>query len=410
VKVLVIHNSYQHRGGEEIVHDQEVRLLRSRGVQVVEYSRNNELPERLSITERMRLAQTTVWSSSTWREVRDLVNSEHPDIAHVHNTLFRISPSVYWACKASGVPLVQTLHNFRLLCPGGQFVRSSLVCEECVERGVWHGVRYGCYRNSRTATAAVALMLTAHKWARTWTDCIDAYIALSEFSRNKFVAAGMSAAKIFLKPNFVDPDPGVGEGQEYALFLGRLYPEKGLRSLISAWKLLEPQIPLLIVGDGPMRDELHQQAAGLEAVQFCGPVERPLAMSMLKRARFLVMPSECYENFPCAIAEAYACGVPVLASSMGSLVELVQPHRTGLHFRAGDFQDLARCVAWCWSHPQELRAMGLRARSEFENRYSAEKNYSMLMDIYNRVIARHNGHAYNDGPIARLASPTICAE
>ena len=410
MKVLLVHNSYRHRGGEEIVYEQEAGLLRSRGVQVVEYRRNNELPDHLSIAERLRLAYTTLWSSSTWHQVRDLLNSERPDIVHVHNTLFRISPSVYWACKASGVPVVQTLHNFRLLCPAGQFVRSSHVCEECLESGVWHGVRHACYRNSRSATAAVALMVTAHQWARTWTDCIDAYIALSEFSRSKFVAAGFSATKIFVKPNFVDPDPGMGEGQEYALFLGRLHPEKGVRSLISAWKLLQAPIPLLIVGDGPMGHELREQATGLETVQFRGHLERSEALAILKRARFLVMPSECYENFPCAIAEAYACGVPVLASSLGSLKELVQPHCTGLHFRAGDSEDLADCVTWAWSHPEELRAMGCRARATFENRYSPEKNYSLLMDIYDRVIAGHRGQAYDSRPTPNVISATVCVE
>lgn len=409
MKVLLIHNSYRYRGGEEIVYDQEVRLLRSHGVRVVEYRRNNELPDDLSITDRLKLACTTVWSGSTWQEVRDLLNSEHPDIVHVHNTLFRISPSVYWACKAAGVPVVQTLHNFRLLCPGGQFVRSSHVCEECLESGVWHSVRHGCYRNSKSATAVVALMVTAHQWAGTWTDCIDAYISLSQFARSKFLAAGLPAAKIFVKPNFVDPDPGMGEGQEYALFLGRLNPEKGVRSLIAAWKLLQSPIPLLIVGDGPLRDELQERAAGLETVKFCGQVERPQALSILKKARFLVMPSECYENFPCAIAEAYACGVPVLASALGSLGELVLAQHTGLHFRAGDPKDLAQCAAWAWSHPEALGTMGLRARSEFENRYTAEKNYSLLMDIYDRVLA-DRGHACKNGRQANTPSAMVCAE
>jgi glycosyltransferase involved in cell wall biosynthesis len=409
MKVLLIHNSYRHRGGEEVVYEQELRLLRNHGVRVLEYRRNNETPDHLSISERMRLACTTVWSGSTWQEIRNLLKSERPDLAHVHNTLFRISPSVYWACKDSNVPVVQTLHNFRLLCPGGQFVRSSHICEECVEGGLWHGVRHGCYRNSRSATAAVALMVAAHRWARTWTDCIDAYIALSDFSRSKFIAAGFPAEKIFVKPNFVEPDPGMGDGQEYALFLGRLFPEKGVRSLIAAWKLLKEPIPLLIVGDGPMRDELHEQAAGIETVKFLGHVERPRALGMLKQARFLVMPSECYENFPCAIAEAFACGVPVLASSLGSLEELVRPYSTGLHFRAGDSQDLAQCAAWAWSHPEELRAMGLRARGEFEKRYTAERNYSLLMDIYDQVIADRKRTPAADLAV-KPSEATVCAE
>jgi glycosyltransferase involved in cell wall biosynthesis len=394
MKVLLVHNSYQHRGGEEIVYEQECQLLRSHGVEVLEYRRDNELPGHLSFIDRLRLGCTTLWSDSAWLDIQRLLRSEQPDIVHVHNTLFRISPSVYWACKTLGVPVVQTLHNYRLLCPGGQFFRSSHVCEECINTGVWHGVRHACYRNSQAATGVIALMVTLHKWSKTWTNCIDAYIALSQFSRSKFVEGGVPASKIFVKPNFVQPDPGIGSGQEYAVFLGRLSPEKGCQQLLHAWKLLRQHIPLLIVGDGPIRDELERKAArdGLSMVTFCGQVERPQALSILKKARFLVMPSECYENFPCAVAEAYACGIPVLASSLGSLKELVEPHRTGLQFRAGDPKELAETVDWAWSHPEILRSMGSAARAEYEMKYSAEKSYTLLMSIYERVIAGMPAH------------------
>jgi len=393
MKVLVVHNSYQEHGGEDIVYEQECHLLRKNGIEVIEYRRDNELPAYLSFGDRLQLARTSVWSDSTRVEIDRLLRSERPDIVHVHNTLFRISPSVYWACKEAGVPVVQTLHNYRLLCPGGQFMRSSRLCEECIDAGVWHGVRYGCYRNSRVATGVVALMVSVHRWRKTWTNCIDGYIALSEFSRSKFVEGGFPTSKIFVKPNFVYPDPGIGGGQQYAVVLGRLSPEKGIRTLLSAWQLLRNRIPLLIVGDGPLGGELQQQAADdkLSTITFCGQVERPRAMSILKKARFLVVPSECYENFPCAIAEAYACGVPVLASSVGSIKELVKDHRTGLHFRAGDRDDLARTADWAWSHPQELQLMGLAARAEYEGRYTAARNYTLLMNIYRHLIATHSG-------------------
>ena len=393
MKVLLVHNSYRDRGGEEIVYEQERDLLRSHGVEVLEYRRDNELPTHLSFCDRLKLAGKTVWSDSTWVDVRRLLRSERPDIVHVHNTLFRISPSVYWACQAVGVPVVQTLHNYRLLCPGAQLMRSSHVCEECIAGSVWHGVRHGCYRDSRLATGVVALMVSVHRWRKTWTDCVDGYIALSEFSRTKFVEGGLPPSKIFVKPNFVQPDPGLGDGQQYAVFLGRLSVEKGVHRLLSAWKLLYHRIPLLIVGDGPLRNELQQQVInnGLSMITFCGQVERTRAMSIVKKARFLLLPSECYENFPCAIAEAYACGVPVLASSLGSIKELVEDHRTGLQFRAGDTDDLAQTVDWAWSHPQELRIMGRAARAEYEARFSAERNYTLLMNIYHRVIADHRG-------------------
>src|SRR5258708_1201973 len=233
MKVVLVHNSYQQGGGEDTVYEQECELLRRHDVHVVQYRRDNDLAASHSAVARVHLAKNAIWSSRTYMEFRSFLNRERTGIGHVYNTLFRISPSVYWACKEAGVPVVQTLHNYRLLCPGGQFTRSSHLCEECIDAGVWHGVRYGCYRNSRVATGVVALMVSFHRWRKTWTNCIDGYIALSEFSRSKFVEGGFPTSKIFVKPNFVYPYPGIGGGHINAVFLARLVPGTGIRKLFS---------------------------------------------------------------------------------------------------------------------------------------------------------------------------------
>ena len=288
--------------------------------------------------------------------------------------------------------MVQTLHNYRLFCPAATFFRDGHVCEECVQHTLWRSVRYACYRNSRPATATVALMLAVHRRRRTWTRQVDCYIALTEFSRRKFIEAGLPAEKVVVKPNFVHPDPRARNGRgEYALFVGRLSPEKGLHTLLDAWQRLRDRVPLRIVGDGPLRPELEADASrrGLSGVSFDGRLPHDQTLEAMKGARFLVFPSEWYEPFGLTIAEAFACGVPVVASRLGAIEEIVEDGRTGLHFTPGDPDVLAAKVEWAWTHPERMEEMGRAARAEYEAKYTAERNYQMLMDIYQRAIAAH---------------------
>jgi glycosyltransferase involved in cell wall biosynthesis len=288
--------------------------------------------------------------------------------------------------------VVQTLHNYRLLCPAAIFFRDANVCEECFDHSLWRGVLHGCYRDSRAETSAVALMLTVHRWLGTWSKMVDCFIALTEFSCKKFTEAGLPAEKIAVKPNFAHPDPGAREGRgEYALFAGRLSEEKGLGTLLATWERLNNRVPLEIVGDGPLRSTLQDEAQRrmMGSIHFCGWMPRDRTVAAMKQARFLVFPSEWYEGFPLTIAEALACGVPVISSRLGGMQEIVADGRTGLHFTPGDPEDLAVKVQWAWAHPEEMAAMGRAARAEYEAKYTAERNYAMLIEIYQRAIATH---------------------
>ena len=288
------------------------------------------------------------------------------------------------------IPVVQTLHNYRLLCPATTHYRDGQVCEECTEHSLLRSVWHGCYHDSQATTAAVALMLKVHRARGTWTKAVDGYIALTEFSRQKFIEGGLPANRIHVKPNIVARDPGESDGRgEYALFVGRLSPEKGVSTLLAAWKQLTVSLPLMIVGDGPLRHGLEAEAErnGLRHVTFRGHMNTTDTREAMKHAAFLILPSLWYEGFPMVIAESLACGTPVLGSRLGSTEELIDDGRTGLHFTAGDASDLARKVEWAWSHPSELAAMGHEARREYETLYTPEKNYSRLMDIYERACA-----------------------
>jgi glycosyltransferase involved in cell wall biosynthesis len=392
LKILLAHNKYQIPGGEEVVLEQERQLLENAGHEVITYCRSNQEIEQFNALERLTLIGRTVWAVDTEREFSQLLTREKPDIVHVHNTFFMLSPSIYGACKAHGVPVVQTLHNFRLMCPSVTFFRDGKVCEECVEHGLWRSVYHGCYRDSRAATASVALMLGVHRFLGTWEKSVTCYIALTDFGRQKFIAGGLPAEKIAVKPNFVHPDPGERTRRgEYGLFVGRLSREKGISTLLQAWERLPRHYALHIIGDGPERDGLEVQARqlGLFAVQFRGRLSRDETLTAMKRARFLVVPSGWYETFGMCIAEAFACGTPVICSRLGAMQELVSDGRTGLHFSCGDPSDLAEKVAWAWSHPNEMDAMGREARAEYEGKYTPERNYPMLMGIYRHALATY---------------------
>jgi len=389
MKVLVAHNFYQQRGGEDSVMQAEKRLLLSASHQVVEYSRHNDEIRDYSFLRKIGLASDTLWSFDTYQSLRCILQREKPDVVHFHNIFPLISPSAYYACKNAGVAVIQAVQNFRLLCPAANLFREGRVCEECVQHSLIHGVLHGCYHDSRLQTAVVAGMLLVHRKMNTWSERVDALIVCTEFARNKLVSQGFPEKKIFVKPSFVFPDPGPRTGQgETPLVVGRLSLEKGPLFLRDAWARLGTNIPLHIVGDGPLRQELQSAFARRNGhkIVFHGWLTREKTIEAIKRAKFLVFPSLCYEAFPNSIAEAYACGVPVIAPRLGAMGEIVQNGVTGLHFEAGDPEDLAAKVEWAWTHSSHMENMGRAARAEFEAKYHAAKNYEMLMEIYRRAI------------------------
>jgi glycosyltransferase involved in cell wall biosynthesis len=387
MKVLVVHNRYQQPGGEDQVFSAETALLESYGHRVVRYCTHND---RVADMNRLALAGNTLWSRSTYRKLRALVRRERPDVAHFHNTFPLVSPAGYYAARAEGVPVVQTLHNYRLLCPDALFFRDGRVCEDCMGKAVpWPGVVHKCYRGSRTASGVVSAMLTVHRALRTWTEAVDVYVALTEFARGKFIEGGLPAEKLVVKPNFVYPDPGPGEGRGgYALFVGRLSPEKGVGTMLEAWERLEGGIPLKVVGDGPLRERVAETAGRHPCVEYLGYRPAEEVQALLKEASMLVLPSEWYEGFSRVAAEAFASATPIIAGDLGAATELVEHGRTGLRFRPGDAEDLAARARWFFSHPEEHARMRREVRAEYEAKYTAERNYRMLIGLYDSALGR----------------------
>jgi len=389
----MVHNAYQQAGGEEIVFESERRLLERNGHEVIAYVRSNMEIQNASLLDWIAIAPRMVWSSKTRHEFAAMLDAERPEIVHIHNTFMVISPSIYSACSERGVPVVQTLHNFRLLCPAASLFRDGAVCVACVDHTLLRSIQHACYRNSRAATAAVAAMLAFHRRLDTWRTSVTRFIALTEFAKEKFIASGFSSDSFVVKPNFVDRDPGerVCSG-DYAVFVGRLADHKGVRVLTDAWKRLPVQYPLQIVGDGPERSVVEAEAREpqLSGIVFRGRLSRAETIETVKGARFIVVPSIWYEGFPMCVAESFACGTPVLCSRLGGLSEIVDDHLTGLHFNPGDAQDLARTVEWAWNHPVELAEMGHAARRKYETAYTAKQNYGLLMRIYDQALATCN--------------------
>lgn len=387
MQILLCHNHYQQRGGEDLSFAAEAALLEAHGHGVVRYTVHNDAVDAMS---RLQVAARTIWSRESYREVRSLIRRTRPDLMHCTNTFPLLSPSIYYAARAEGVPVVQSLRNYRLLCPGAYFLRDGKVCEDCLGRTIaWPGVKHGCYRDSRAASAVVATMSSVHRLLGTWTRAVDLFFTPSQFARRKFLEAGFPGDKVAVKPNFIDPDPGPGDGEGgYALFVGRLSPEKGIETLLTAWKLLGGALPLKIAGDGPLEEQVRQASAGNESIEYLGALAHHEVLDLMGRARCTIVPSIWYETFGRTIIESFAKGTPVLASRLGCMEELVDEGITGGLFAPGDPADLAAAVMRLLDDRAAADHLRNACRQTYLADYTADSNYRMLLELYERACGR----------------------
>ena len=378
LKVLIAHNAYQHRGGEDSVVEAEIAMLRSYGHEVVTYFRSND---DIYTIPAVSLLIQSLWSSRVAHEVGELISTFRPDVIHVHNTLPLISPSIYWAAARAGVPVVQTLHNFRLTCLGALYLRESKVCEDCVGHLPWRGVVHKCYRGSVAASSVLAFMLTLHRGMGTYRNKVSRYIALNVFCRNKFIEGGLPAKLIAVKPNFVDVPVQQNMQRQGFLFVGRLSSEKGLESLAMAVALL-PNAQVRVAGSGPQA-ALLDMAPGVTKLGRLSSKDVHLEM---RASVAVVVPSIWYETFGMVVIEAFANGTPAIVSRIGALAEIVTEGKTGLLFEPGNAVDLASKMKWALNNPERMKEMGANARKFYEEKFTADRNYQQLITIYREVI------------------------
>jgi glycosyltransferase involved in cell wall biosynthesis len=382
-RIVLVHNRYRHAGGEDEVFEAEAALLESRGHSVERFTLDNrDLREHNPIA----MAAATVWNTRTYRALRQICRRTQASVVHFHNTFPMVSPAAYYAARAEGAAVVQTLHNFRLICLNALCYREGHPCEQCVTKTVrWPGVVHGCYRNSRSASGVTAVMLSLHAAARTWTEHVDTYVALSEFARSRFISGGLPSGRIVVKPNFLVDDPGVGNHEGgHVLYVGRLSPEKGIDLLMRAWSVLGERIPLKVIGSGPM----EHVVGGVPGVEWLGPLPRGRVLALMQRASVLVFPSEVYENCPMTLIQAFATALPVVASGHGSIAEMVCDGVAGWHFAPGDVNDFIRAVKEAIQNAEQRKSRGCEARRRFEARYTKDENYRQLSAVYASALQR----------------------
>ena len=382
----MLHNRYQIPGGEDQSTAAEVSLLRDYGHEVELMEENNLRIEQLG---RARTALRAVWSRESYQRIDQKLRGARFDILHVQNFFPLWSPSVYYASARNHVPVVQTLHNYRLLCVNSLLFRDQHVCEECLGHLPWRGVVHGCYRGSRSGSAVVAGMVGAHRLAGTWRKRVATYIAVSESAREKFIAGGLPAERIVVKPNFIHPAPAIGAGGGgYALYVGRLSPEKGIATMLEAWQGARNAIPLKVVGEGPLAELVTAAGRAGRGVEYLGSMTLEEVLELMRRAEFLVFPSEWHETMGRTIMEAFAVGTPVVAARIGPPASMVVAGENGFLFTPGNAAELRERVEWCSSNPASLQGLRGNARRAFEARYTGEANAEMLLTIYRAAQAR----------------------
>jgi len=387
MRILQVHNFYQQAGGEDRVVAAEHALLTEKGHSVVQYTVHNDA---VNTMPAIQLGVKTVWNNESYRRIWRLIAEHAIEIVHVHNTLPLVSPAVYYAAETRKVPVIQTLHNYRLLCPAATFFREGEICELCLGKGIkYPALVHRCYRGSLPASAAVSAMLAAHGLAGTYQRKVHTYIALTEFAKSKFLQGGLPADRLVVKPNFLADDPGVGNGSGgYALYAGRLAPEKGLDVLLEAWRACPNALPLKIAGDGPLQAMVKERATSLANVEYLGACEHSRVLDLLKGAAFLVFPSRWYEGMPLVLLESMACGTPVVAFAVGSLNDLIFDEVNGVKLPLEGTSILGRFL----NDSRELigKMARLRAftRRYFEQSFTADQNYRRLLNIYNKALNR----------------------
>lgn len=387
-RVLVVHNYYQIPGGEDVVVNNESEMLRKNGHEVFKYVRHNNELKGISKLKMTKLLVDTLFSCKTYFDIRKVIKEKKIDIIHVHNTLPLISPSVYYAAWSMKKPVIQTMHNFRMVCPKGTFTRNGKVCEACLSKGLKQSLKYRCYQGTLTSTLPLYIMLKIHRFIGTYQK-VNGYIALTDFSKKKLSTLVKDSNKIFVKPNFVNGkfSPKIQEKKEdYFVFIGRLEEIKGTDFLVEAWREINRK-KLYIIGDGPDREKIEDfiKRNKINNVKMLGFLDKEKAMQLISKSIAVIIPSQCYEGFPMTIVESFSNSVPVIAGNIGNLKTIIKDRDNGFLFKYDNQEDLIRVVNFVIDNPELTERIGQKGFEEFVDKYNEIENYKYLKNIYNKV-------------------------
>lgn len=383
-KVLMVHNFYQIGGGEHTVFKNEVEMLRENGHEVIEYTRGNDELKK-SKFKLLLLPFTTIWSWKSYKEVKKIIKEENIDVVHCHNTFPLISPSVYYAAHSQKVPVVQTIHNFRFLCPCGVFYRDGRICEDCLNEGTFKSaVKHKCYRNSKIQTMVVATMLRIHRKMGTYNRIN--YIFLTEFNKQKFgKLIDIRGNNVFIKPNFVNHSPELEFKQcaeKTFIFASRLEENKGIKFLIEQWKKMPSEYKLHIYGAGPLEQYVQEQVQNNSNIQYLGFKTHDEIFKDMKQATAMIFPTLGYEGYPMIIAESMSIGCPVVSTNIGNAGSIVKSSKGGVLFDLNLKNSLKNAIENCVINHEEL---SFNAYQFYKEKMSKQKNYEQVIDIYNNL-------------------------
>jgi glycosyltransferase involved in cell wall biosynthesis len=393
VRILLVHNRYRSGApsGENRVVDQEAEALAAAGHGVVRFGRSSDEIEQWSVAEKAALPARTIWNRETRRSLKDTLRKHRPDVVHVHNTFPLLSASVLYACRDERVPVVATVHNYRLTCANGTFFRDGAVCHDCAHGFPVRAVMHGCYRESRAATVPVALAMSIHRQA--WRSLVSAYIFVSAAQRDLLRAFDPAPGRAFVRYNLIPRrDRRPVTRTQTVVYAGRLDEPKGVRLLMAGWDRYlqqpgKPGLKLAIAGGGPLAGELATWASSRPSVELKGTLSSEQCTELISRARAVLLPSVWEETFGLVAVEAMAAGVPPIAAGHGSFTELITPGLDGVLFSPGDPTALALAIADAERNPEQYEAYGDQARKTYEERFDPERSVAELLDIYRFAIA-----------------------
>lgn len=384
--VLMAHNYYKVAGGEDTVFHNEVKMLEKNGHKVTKYTRHND-EIKGGVLSKLKLGIDTIFSFKTYKEVKKLIDENDIDIVHVHNTLPLISPSIYYAARSKKVPVVQTIHNFRLLCPGATFTINGEICEKCVFKGLRQSLRYRCYRNSLSETFIMYITLNLHRIIGTYNKL--KYITLTEFNKKKLLELVKDSNDIYVKPNFLEKTEIVERTMEdYFVYIGRLDSIKGINFLVETWKEVDENIYLYVIGTGPEEYKVKKyiEDNNIKNINMLGFMERKMAFEIIQKSRAIIVPSRWYEGFPMTIVESFSLGVPVIGSKIGNIESIIDNENNGLLFNYSNKYELKEVIESIFSNKEQNKKLGKNAYNTFIENYTDKENYKILKRIYEDLV------------------------